>query len=110
RADGNNDSLNRALDARHINDSLALAEANRRLRYAQANMSTVEKEFLSSGLLVMDAVYFETGKTEISKNSEPYLELIAKMLTKYPKLQIAVDGHSDNVGGQDYNLKLSQER
>jgi len=110
RGDGNNDSLYNAMRARQINDSLALAEANRRLRYAMANMTTVEKEFLSSGLLVLDAVYFETGKTEISKNSEPYLELIAKMLTKYPKLQIAIDGHTDNVGDQDYNQKLSHDR
>ncbi len=32
------------------------------------------------------------------------------MLVKYPKLQIEVAGHSDNVGGEAYNMNLSQGR
>jgi OOP family OmpA-OmpF porin len=32
------------------------------------------------------------------------------MLTKYPKLQIEVAGHTDNVGGESYNMTLSQGR
>jgi outer membrane protein OmpA-like peptidoglycan-associated protein len=104
------DSLNRVNDARRRNDSLALVDANRRLQEALNNLPVAEREFLSTGILVLDAVYFETGKTQISINSEPYVELIAKMLTKYPKLQIAVDGHTDNVGGEEYNRELSRER
>ncbi len=65
---------------------------------------------MTTGLLVMDAVYFETGKTDISINSEPYLTLIAKMLTKYPKLQIEIGGHTDNVGVAALNLALSEKR
>jgi outer membrane protein OmpA-like peptidoglycan-associated protein len=106
----NNDSLKRVMDARHRNDSLALVDANKRLQEARNNLPRIEKEFLSSGLLVLDAVYFETGKTEISINSEPYLELISRMLTKYPKLNISVDGHADNVGAAEYNQALSRDR
>jgi len=65
---------------------------------------------LSTGLLVMDAVYFETGKADISLNSKPYLTMLAKMLTKYPKLKIEVDGHTDNIGSDAYNMDLSQAR
>jgi outer membrane protein OmpA-like peptidoglycan-associated protein len=32
------------------------------------------------------------------------------MLTKYPKLKIEVSGHTDNVGGADYNMRLSEGR
>jgi outer membrane protein OmpA-like peptidoglycan-associated protein len=97
-----------ALKAR--NDSLALADAAKRLAEERAKRSDMEKQLLTTGLLVMDAVYFETGKTEISINSEPYLTLIAKMLVKYPKLQIEIGGHTDNVGGLEYNTRLSQGR
>jgi outer membrane protein OmpA-like peptidoglycan-associated protein len=107
---GNADSLARVNAARRYNDSLALVDANRRLQNALNNLPAAEKEFLNTGVLVLDAVYFETGKTKISINSEPYLELISKMLVKYPKLQIAVDGHTDNVGGEEFNRALSRDR
>lgn len=88
-------------------DSLAMAT---RLEEERAKRSDMEKQLLTTGLLVLDAVYFETGKTDISINSEPYLTIIAKMLTKYPKLQIEIGGHTDNVGGEKYNQTLSQGR
>jgi outer membrane protein OmpA-like peptidoglycan-associated protein len=91
-------------------DSLALAESARKLALEKSKRSDAEKQLLSTGLLLMDAVYFETGKTEISINSKPYLNIIAKMLVKYPKLNIEVSGHTDNVGGVDYNMNLSQGR
>jgi outer membrane protein OmpA-like peptidoglycan-associated protein len=91
-------------------DSIALAEAAKRLAEEKAKRSDAEKQLLSTGLLLMDAVYFETGKTTISINSKPYLNIIAKMLVKYPKLNIEVSGHTDNVGGAAYNQNLSQGR
>jgi outer membrane protein OmpA-like peptidoglycan-associated protein len=91
-------------------DSLALAESARKLEEEKSKRSEAEKQLLSTGLLLMDAVYFETGKTDISINSKPYLNIIAKMLVKYPKLQIQVAGHTDNVGGANYNMGLSQGR
>lgn len=91
-------------------DSLTLAKTRNRLELEMSKRSDMEKQLLTTGLLVMDAVYFETGKTEISINSKPYLNMLAKMLTKYPKLQIEVAGHTDNVGSDAYNQNLSQGR
>jgi outer membrane protein OmpA-like peptidoglycan-associated protein len=121
RADSRADSLARAnalnsarskamadsLRLKAYNDSVAAARA---LAEERSKRSEMEKQLLSTGLLLLDAVYFETGKTQISINSEPYLSLIAKMLTKYPKLQIEIGGHTDNVGGLNYNQNLSQGR
>ena len=92
-----------AMAAKARQDSLALVEE-------QSKRSDEEKRLLSTGLLLLDNVYFNTGKSDISINSEPYLNIIAKMLAKYPKLQIEVAGYTDNVGAADYNLGLSQER
>ena len=102
------DSLAMAKKARQ--DSLALAEAARKLAEEKSKRSEMENQLLSTGLLLMDAVYFETNKTDISINSKPYLNIIAKMLAKYPKLQIEVAGHTDNVGTDSYNNSLSQGR
>ena len=58
----------------------------------------------------MNDVYFRTAKTILTPDSKSYLNGIAKMLDKYPKLKIEVAGHTDNMGGLVYNLKLSQGR
>lgn len=102
------DSLARADKARQ--DSLALADSRRQLDAERSKRSEMENQLLSTGLLVLDAVYFETGRTDISINSKPYLDMLAKMLTKYPKLKIEVDGHTDSVGGDAYNQRLSEGR
>jgi outer membrane protein OmpA-like peptidoglycan-associated protein len=100
-------AISDSIAAKARQDSIAAA---RRLEEERAKRSDMEKQLLTTGLLVMDAVYFETGKTQISINSEPYLTLIAKMLVKYPKLQVEIGGHTDNVGGLAYNTKLSEGR
>jgi outer membrane protein OmpA-like peptidoglycan-associated protein len=91
-------------------DSITLAETQKRLEEERTKRSDAEKQLLSTGLLLLDAVYFESGKAEISINSYPYLNIIGKMLTKYPKLQIEVSGHTDNVGRLNSNMILSQAR
>lgn len=91
-------------------DSLALADTRRRLELERSRSGDMESQLLTTGLLVMDAVYFETGKAVVSINSMPYLNMLAKMLTKYPKLRIEVAGHTDNVGSDAYNMNLSQAR
>jgi outer membrane protein OmpA-like peptidoglycan-associated protein len=91
-------------------DSLALLKSAKDLAYEKGKRSEAEKQLLSTGELLLDAVYFETGKTIISINSKPYLNIIGIMLLKYPKLQIEVAGHTDNVGGINYNINLSQGR
>ncbi len=91
-------------------DSLALIQSAKDLALEKEKRSEAEKKLLSTGELLLDAVYFESGKTIISINSKPYLNIIAAMLIKYPKLQIEIGGHTDNIGAAEYNLNLSQGR
>ena len=102
------DSL--AMAAKSRQDSLALADAQGKLAEERSKRTDLENQLLNTGVLVMGGVYFETGKADISINSKPYLDMLAKMLTKYPKLQIEVSGHTDNVGSDAYNMRLSQAR
>jgi OOP family OmpA-OmpF porin len=85
-------------------------DAERRLAEERSKRTEMEDQLLTTGLLVLDAVYFETARTDISINSKPYLDMLAKMLTKYPKLEIEVAGHTDHVGTESYNQRLSQGR
>jgi outer membrane protein OmpA-like peptidoglycan-associated protein len=110
QAAGREAQLKAEAEQKRIADSIALAEANRRLAEEKAKRSEAEQQMLSTGMLVLDGVFFVTGKAEIQLNSRGYLTTLAKMLVKYPKLRIEIGGHTDNVGNLQTNLNLSQKR
>ncbi len=53
---------------------------------------------------------FDTGKAIVKPAYYKEIEAVADVLKKYPDLKIVVEGHTDNVGGEKYNLNLSQKR
>lgn len=55
-------------------------------------------------------VYFETAKYNISSNSKLAIDKLVKIFTEYPETNILVEGHTDNVGTEAYNMKLSERR
>lgn len=59
---------------------------------------------------VFDNLNFEFGKAEIKKDSLPYLDKLADTLLKAKNWTIEIQGHTDDKGSDDYNLKLSQNR
>jgi OOP family OmpA-OmpF porin len=59
---------------------------------------------------VIEGIEFDTGKATIRKKSTEKLDAALKVLTDYPKLKIEISGHTDNVGKDEANLKLSQDR
>jgi outer membrane protein OmpA-like peptidoglycan-associated protein len=59
---------------------------------------------------VFDNLNFEFGKAEIKKDSFPYLDKLADTMLKSKKWTLEIQGHTDDKGTEDYNLKLSQNR
>lgn len=55
-------------------------------------------------------ITFDTGKANIKPNFTPVLDDIANVLVKYPDTHIEVQGHTDNVGDDADNLRLSELR
>jgi outer membrane protein OmpA-like peptidoglycan-associated protein len=55
-------------------------------------------------------INFVTGKATITKGSFPVLNQASAVLTQYPDLKLEIQGHTDDVGNRDTNLKLSQDR
>lgn len=100
-------ALRAEAEQKRIADSLAFAQ---QLADERAKRSEQEQMLLSTGMLILADVNFETGRAVLHRNSRPYLAIIAKMLSKYPKLQIEIGGHSDNTGSHQTNMRLSQER
>jgi outer membrane protein OmpA-like peptidoglycan-associated protein len=104
------DNLVAEMHEKSTADSLALLNAQKMLEEERARRTDPEKQLLATGLYELDTLYFETGLMGVSMNSQLYLNMIAKMLLKYPKLQIEVAGHTDNEGGAVGNMRLSQRR
>lgn len=100
------DSL--ALRARE--DSLRRVAAEGALADERSRRSSLEQELLNTGLLALDAVYFQNNKSVLTPNSKPYLKLVGSILAKYPKLKLEVGGHTDNRGKPSANKRLSQMR
>ena len=60
---------------------------------------------------ILEKIYFEFGKSEIQERSFSLLDEIAVTIVEHPELiKIRVEGHTDAVGGDVSNLRLSQNR
>jgi outer membrane protein OmpA-like peptidoglycan-associated protein len=55
-------------------------------------------------------VYFATNSVEINPKTEAILEAFADFLKTNPTLRVAIQGHTDNVGDDEANLLLSENR
>jgi outer membrane protein OmpA-like peptidoglycan-associated protein len=64
-----------------------------------------------NAIQILDKVYFDTNKTTIKKISFTLLDEVAKVIVDNPDIKlIEVSGHTDSVGNDAANLKLSQGR
>ena len=63
------------------------------------------------GLIVnMPDVLFDTGKYTLKPGARERLAKVAGILQAYPDLHVEVEGHTDNVGGVEFNQHLSEDR
>lgn len=55
-------------------------------------------------------VYFATDKYNINDRSAETLRRLSAIFKEYPNSNILIEGHTDNVGSDDYNMGLSRRR
>ena len=60
--------------------------------------------------VVLEGITFETGKADITPESEVVLQGALKTLKTYPDIVVEISGHTDDVGSSTSNKKLSQKR
>ncbi|HEY4717293.1 MAG TPA: OmpA family protein [bacterium] len=61
-------------------------------------------------VVITETIHYETGKAVILSISYQILNEVAEVFKQNPELRIRVEGHTDSVGADDYNLRLSQAR
>lgn len=55
-------------------------------------------------------VLFDFDKDVLRAEAGPALEKVLVVLGSYPRSTVTVEGHSDNIGADDYNQRLSERR
>jgi len=76
----------------------------------QFNM-ILETRDTARGLIInMSDVLFDTAKYSLRPLARERLAKVAGILLGHPGLTLAVEGHTDSVGGEEYNQRLSEQR
>jgi len=110
------DRLKRENDAQR---NAAQAELDRVVKEKAALRAQLLKQFsivlqtrdTARGLIVnMSDVLFDTGKSTLRPAAREKLAKVAGIVAGHPGLRLDVEGHTDSVGGDDYNQKLSEQR
>ena len=73
-------------------------------------INMVEKQLTEGKRAITYGIYFDFNKDTIKPESEPVLKQIVQAMTDNPGWKLTVSGHTDNIGGDAYNLDLSRRR
>ena len=60
--------------------------------------------------MVLDNIYFETGKAILRPESDEALNQVLRFLENNPSIRLEISGHTDNTGSLRINQRLSKER
>jgi outer membrane protein OmpA-like peptidoglycan-associated protein len=72
--------------------------------------NVLEKQLIKEKRAVTYGIYFDFNRDTLKPESEPVLKEIAQAMTDNPDWNLTVEGHTDNIGGDSYNLELSRRR
>ncbi len=75
-----------------------------------ANDKPIAQQLEETGRAVVHEIHFGFNSAEILPESSGMLSQIARMLQEDPKIQLIIEGHTDNIGSADFNLELSRKR
>ncbi|MBK6831732.1 MAG: OmpA family protein [Flavobacteriales bacterium] len=75
---------------------------------SQLDLASLED--LNYKKLRTNAINFAYKSAALEPGSELVLEQMIDLLRQHPELQLVIEAHTDDIGGRQYNLGLSQER
>src|SRR5581483_8937254 len=58
-------------------------------------------------IIQLKGVTFEFNKARLRPDSKTVLDTMVEIMKRYPDMQVEVAGHTDNIGSDEYNQKLS---
>lgn len=73
-------------------------------------LALLNDQDLDNSVVRASTVLFDNGKATFAKEFEPQLEKVLGLMKDHPLLSVVIEAHTDANGGDDFNLKLSQQR
>jgi outer membrane protein OmpA-like peptidoglycan-associated protein len=117
------DRLRRENEAQNVANQAQLDRAAKQKAEAEAEKAELRAQLLrqfnavlqtrdtARGLIVnMSDVLFDTGKYSLRPIAREKLAKVAGIVSGHPGLKLDVEGHTDSVGGDEYNQRLSEQR
>jgi outer membrane protein OmpA-like peptidoglycan-associated protein len=93
------------------NADAARDQANQQAAAIQAELDALKAKPTDRGLvLTLGDVLFDTGKAELNPGASRNLDQLVVFLTDHPERRVEIDGYTDNVGTDSFNLSLSERR
>ena len=75
-----------------------------------AGPSALERALAETGRADIYSIYFSFNSDAILEESEPTLEEIAELMRKHQDWRLSLNGHTDKIASDSYNLDLSRRR
>src|SRR5206468_1484090 len=92
-------------------DAKALAAEHAKATALANELANLKAQQTDRGLvLTVGDVLFAAGKAEVGPGAQRSIDKLADFLKAYPKREVMIEGHTDNVGDESFNIKLSQQR
>ncbi len=90
-----------------VENNAAISTPQQSLEFA---IHSLQGELDSLAPQVRDNVLFNSGTARLTSDAELTLNQIVEVLQRYPDMRVEVEGHTDNVGRELVNEKLSIDR
>ncbi len=74
------------------------------------NLSSIESLEKSGKAIKIENIFFDSGKFDLREESYAALDLLYRFMKVNPEIYVEINAHTDNIGRDDYNQKLSENR
>ncbi|CAN5205247.1 OmpA family protein [soil metagenome] len=87
------------------------AQSQDKIRELEGKIADIQGQQTDRGLLVtLGDVLFAFNKSELNPAALPRLDKLADFLKQYPERKLSIEGYTDSIGSDSYNVGLSQKR
>lgn len=101
-----------ACSSQQVTTPVSAPTVDNEIRQVFAKTEQIKSKQTERGVLLSltDSSVFENETANFTDNADRFLDRITNLLKQYPRRNAVIEVHTDNTGGERFNLKMSQKR